>query len=112
MLFQERQRKPVQPREVLAPILLAEPRLVLAKCHVQTPVTAVLDTPVPPSSSGEPPDVQRQTADVVADFHGLLPVSKAAGGRHCDRLQPVPPHEPGKLLGGRKLEISSQLLTT
>src|SRR5262245_54712364 len=111
MLLQQRQREPVQPREVLAQVPLAKPGLVLAEGHIETPVTAILDTPVPPNRPGEPLDVRRQTADVVADLNALLPIPKAARRRHPDRLQPLPLPERRELLGGRELEISSYLLT-
>src|SRR5262245_37425658 len=110
MLLQQRQREPVQPGEVLAQVPLAKPGLVLAERHVETPVTAILDTPVPPNSPGESLDVRRQAADVVADLDALLPVPTAARCRHPDRLQPFPLQQPRELLGGWELEIRSDLL--
>src|SRR4051794_29826682 len=109
MLLQQRQREPVQPREVLPQVPLAEPRFVLAERQVQDPVTAVLDTPMAPNGAGERLHVQLQTADVVADLDRLSPIPDAARRRQSDRLQPLPQPESGQALGGRELEIRSRL---
>src|SRR5438093_9042258 len=46
MLFQQRQREPIQPREVLTHVRPSYPRFVLAVGHVQTPMAGILDAPV------------------------------------------------------------------
>src|ERR1700757_50381 len=106
MLLQQRQGEPVQPCEVLPQVPLADPRLVLAKRHVQDPVTTILDTSMAPNRAGELLHVHTPAADGVAGLARLLPVPEAARRHTPDRLQSLPECEPGKRLRGRELEVS------
>src|SRR5512144_317033 len=108
-------KRPENPRprtlERKSQILLPESGLVFAKCQIQSPVTAVLDSPMPPNGPGELLDLHLQAADVVADVDRLLPVSNAVRGHQPDRLQPLPLQGPGQARGDRQLEIRSRLHT-
>src|SRR5512143_4022895 len=111
MLLQQRQREPVQPREILPQPLLAQPGFVLAKRQIQDPVAPILYTPMAPNGAGELLHVHTQAAEVVADLDRLRPVPEAARRRQPDRLQPLPQQESGQLLGSGQLEIGPRLLT-
>ena len=99
MLLQERQREAVQPGEVLAQVPLADPRFVLAKRHIEAPMTAILDAPVAPHRAGELLHVHRQTADVVADLDGLLPLTQAADVTTPIDFSPFHSPKPGRPSG-------------
>src|SRR5271155_2573772 len=74
-------------------------------------MAGIFDTPMTSDGSREPLHAHGQTADVVANLDGLLPVTEAQRRHHPDRRQPLPQREPLKALGSRELEISSRLLT-
>src|SRR5262249_45961213 len=112
MLLQQRQREPPQPGNILAQVPIPNPRFVLAISDIEAPVTAILDPPMTPDGVGESLHTHREAADVVADFDGLLPLTKAAGRRHPDRLQPCPLRHPRQILRGRELQIRALLLTS
>src|SRR5208337_175841 len=67
MLLQERQGEAIEPSKVLPQRLFSDPRLVLAKDHIENPMAGVFDTPVTPNGFGEQLHAHGQTADVVAD---------------------------------------------
>src|SRR3954447_2702663 len=128
MLLQQRQREPVQPREVLAQMPFAEPGFVLAECHVQDPVTAVLDEPgtIPSKEQvvcevGPAPRVQGGTdviIRVVAPVSSVRPTdldgstfvgtpSTLASGPVRSRLPTPPTGRHGRRPGGREASPSS-----
>src|SRR3954454_22344267 len=123
MLLQQRQREPVQPREVLAQMPFAEPGFVLAECHVQDPVTAVLDEPgtIPSKEQvvcevGPAPQVRGGTdaiIRVVASVSSVRPTdldgskcagtpSERAGASVHSRLPTPPTGRHGRRPGGRE----------
>src|SRR5436189_2159690 len=92
---------------ILAQVPIPNPRFVLTIGDIEAPVTAILDPPMIADGVGESLHAHRETADVVADFDRLLPLTKAAGRHHPDRLQPLPLRESRQALRGRELEIRS-----
>jgi hypothetical protein len=53
MLSKQRQREAVYPGEILAKVWVADSAFVLAVCHVETPMAAVLNTPMTSDRASE-----------------------------------------------------------
>jgi len=90
MLLQQRQCEPVQPREILAQVLVPHPRFVLAIGDIEAPVAAILDAPMAADCVRESLHAQPEAADVIAHLVCRLPVSDAFRNDHADRLQALP----------------------
>ncbi len=111
MLLQQREREAIEPRKILAQVLLPDARLVLAVGHVQAPVAGVLYAPVTPDRVRELLHAHIKTADVITCLNSLLSVAKARGIHHTDGLQALPPLPSGQALGNRHLDVTARLLT-
>ena len=88
-----------QDGEVLRRVALAHPRLVFAVGHVQQPVQAVLDGPVPVYGGTQVFGIGLARTDVVAPLQAGFAVDFAAALDQDQRLQPrpAPPRRPARL---------------
>src|ERR1700690_2890255 len=97
LVLQQVQCEAAQAAEVLRPVTLANPSLILSKTHVQLPVQIVLHAPMAANISGQTfgpgPPVQR--TDVIMQFHADLSVHVARSFHENQTLEARP--LPGQL---------------
>src|SRR5690606_20485457 len=90
MLLQQRQCEPLQPREALPFVLVADAGFVLAVSDVEGPMAGILDAPVSTHGAGELLNAHPQAADEEPPLRRLLAVAVAGQEHHSDGLQSLP----------------------
>lgn len=112
MLLQQRQRQAIDLREVLTPLLLPDPRLILAISHIHAPMATFFDAPVSPDRVRESLHVDLKSADIRTDLICRFPISDAIREHHTDRLHALPELEPRNTCWYSHLNVSASLFTS
>src|SRR5215471_14557423 len=92
-------------------MLLPKERFILAIGDVETPVAGILNAPMAPDGVREALHAHRETADVIANLHRLLPIANAPRLHHADRFQTLPEFPLRQALRYRHLNVAPGLFT-
>ena len=90
LVLQQAQGHAANHGEVGVGVPLPDATPVLAERHVELPMAAILDPPMPSDRRTEAPGGQLLAQDVVADLVTRLPASHRVADRHADPLQALP----------------------
>ena len=102
-LAQEVYGKAAENGHVLGAIVLADAAGIVVVGHVETPVEAVLNTPVFPHGTTDSGGISGQAADVVAPLDGLFLANDPGAlhqGNACESTPFLTLGQPAELIGG------------
>src|ERR1700674_4141204 len=92
-------------------MLVADARFVLPIGDIETPMAAILNSPMAPHGVSKLLDAHRQAADVIARLDRLLPVANTDRRHHTDRLEAFPKFELAQRVGHRHLNVAARLFS-
>jgi len=91
---------------------MSDAGLVLAKGHIETPMTTVFDGPVTAHRASEAFHAQWQTADIVSFLNRFFPITHASRNGYSDRSQLLPLSFVRQVTWCREVRVTACLLAT